>query len=235
MRLGWIDTVLIMVAYCMPIFILFVLDDYLHLSIFEMALAISLSLKLVGSFNTFISSTVRLQQAIVSFGRIEFFLENVQTESIHRKPFNLRKNGNVPVLRLTNVEKMFGTRQVINKVNLEMEKFSKIGILGGSGCGKHILSKLIMQIYDSYNIKPINISQKTQIEKSKRKKPDEKVDQIANLFNKEAQSKIELYGIDLATTNPRNVRQEIRYLSKLPITFSGSVRDNIDPGFKYSD
>ena len=63
----------------------------------------------------------------------------------------------------------------------------------------------------------------------------EDIQDAAQLFNIEAKSVIELYGIDLDMTNPRNVRHKIRYLNKLPITYSGAVRENIDPGYKYSD
>jgi ABC-type multidrug transport system fused ATPase/permease subunit len=57
----------------------------------------------------------------------------------------------------------------------------------------------------------------------------------SELLRVDCKSVIQLYGIDLGLTNPRNVRHKIRYLNKLPITYSGAVRENIDPGYRYSD
>ena len=156
-RLGWIDTVLIIVAYSVPNVVLFVLNEYRQLSILEMALAISWSLKLVGYFNTFINSIVRIHSAIVSFGRLEFYLKKVKTEPTNKRPLAVSYEGKAPALKLTNVSKKFGSREVIKNINLEIEKYSKVGILGKSGCGKHILSKLIMKVYSTQNIKHLEM------------------------------------------------------------------------------
>lgn len=42
-------------------------------------------------------------------------------------------------------------------------------------------------------------------------------------------------GINADKSNPRNIRHNVRYLNRLPITYSGTVRENIDPAYKYSN
>jgi ABC-type multidrug transport system fused ATPase/permease subunit len=155
-RLGWINTVLIIVAYSVPNIVLFVLNEYRQLSILEMALAISWSLKLVGYFNTFINSIVRIHSAIVSFGRIEYYLTKVKTEATDKRPLAVSYEGKAPALKLIQVSKKFGNRQVVKNVNFSVEKYSKVAIFGDSGCGKHILSKLIMKVYSSEDLRVIN-------------------------------------------------------------------------------
>lgn len=119
-RLGWIDTILIIVAYSVPNVVLFVLSEYRQLSILEMALAISWSLKLVGYFNTFINSVVRVHSAIVSFGRIEYYLTKVKTEATNKRPLAVSYEGKSSALKLVNVSKKFGNREVIKNVNLKV-------------------------------------------------------------------------------------------------------------------
>lgn len=99
-RLGWINTVLIIVAYSVPNIFIFWLDEYRKLSLLEIALAISWSLKLVGYFNTFINSIVRINKAIVSFGRIEYYLKKVETEPTNKMLLSVNCQGEGPALRL---------------------------------------------------------------------------------------------------------------------------------------
>lgn len=93
---------------------------------------------------------------------------------------------------------------MIKNVNLEVEKFSKIGILGGSGCGKHILSKLIMKVYKCST----SSDDEPKLDKELELKDPHKGNPLEN-DKKANRSKIELYGVDLDNINPRSVRTEI--------------------------
>lgn len=203
-RLGWIYTVLIIMAYTVPILFVFSLKNVTSLSLLEIALAISWSLKLVGFFDTMIKSTMRVHKNVVSFGRAENYIKKVETEPTLRKPRipDIEKIQNV--VDIQNLNKSFGTRKVLSDINLKIGKFEKIAVVGSSGAGKHVLMTTLMQIYF--------------------RDKDENSD-----------SKLEIMGVNVDKSNPRNIRHSIRYLNRLPITFSGTVRENIDPGYHHSN
>ena len=48
------------------------------------------------------------------------------------------------MIRIRDVEKSFGENSVLRGVELDIEKGQCVGVLGGSGCGKSVLLKLIM-------------------------------------------------------------------------------------------
>ena len=52
-----------------------------------------------------------------------------------------------PLLKLTNVKKSFGDIHAIEEVNLEINKHSIIGLVGGNGAGKTTLLRLMSGVY----------------------------------------------------------------------------------------
>lgn len=54
---------------------------------------------------------------------------------------------------------------------------------------------------------------------------------LLNLFTKEKTEGtcLQIYGQDIESINPFDLRKNIMYLSKYPVLFSGKIRDNIDP------
>lgn len=115
----------------------------------EFALAISWSLKIVTYFNTFISSITNVYTEIVSFGRLEYFLDNYQSEERHKKKlYSLNYERNEYAIKMDNVDLTFQSRKVLSGVNLHVKYAEKVSIIGESGSGKHLIFNLILRIYD---------------------------------------------------------------------------------------
>tara|TARA_B100000686_G_C16734279_1_gene942658 strand:+ start:460 stop:1233 length:774 start_codon:yes stop_codon:yes gene_type:complete len=80
-----------------------------------------------------------------------------------------------PLIQMTEVKKKFGTKQVLDGLNLSINKGDSVVIIGGSGTGKSVTLKCILGIlkFDSGEIKinqtPINQITNTQHEKMLKK------------------------------------------------------------------
>lgn len=55
---------------------------------------------------------------------------------------------NIIKLQLHHISKSYGTKQVLNDINLEIKESETIVLLGPSGCGKTTLLKLINRLID---------------------------------------------------------------------------------------
>ena len=80
LRLGLVNSVLMVVGYIMPIFYLIFLDSYITLSTLSIALSFTWSLKIVQYFNTLVNNIAQLHADIVSYGRLSNYSANAKTE-----------------------------------------------------------------------------------------------------------------------------------------------------------
>ena len=150
-RLGWINITLIFTAYFLPIvMVVFLSDLNFELSKFELGLAISWSLKLVGFLTTAVNNYVKTQIDVVSYGRMHHFLKEVETEEDGFEPFDpqVEDLDRLPLM-MEGIDMSYGDRKFLNDINMKVGRRDVVGILGKSGSGKHTLSNLIMRVYDS--------------------------------------------------------------------------------------
>lgn len=212
MRMMISESALIAVAYLIPNFIIFYLGEAFSKSLLQFALAISWSLKIVGHFNLVVSSVFSIFAQIVSFGRLEHFLERVQIEEIGHPSLDKVKRLNTDKgIVMKEVNLTLANIKRVNRLTFSIQKEDSVALLGDSGSGKHLIFLLLLQIFEI----------------------DDEVEDEGKKFTPE--SKIVISGYDLRKTNSRDLRQIMSYLDKEAVTFSGTVRDNIDPDFKFKD
>ncbi len=80
-------------------------------------------------------------------------------------------NNNNSVIELKNIAKTFGTKEVLKDVNLSVLKGEHLVIVGGSGCGKSVLFKIITGIFPASSggvfINGFDVSKKNQNDRLK--------------------------------------------------------------------
>ena len=281
-RLGWVNITLIFTAYFIPIVLVVFLSDLnFELSKFELGLAISWSLKLVGFLTTAANNYVKTQIDVVSYGRMHHFLHEVETQEDSHDKFSLEgpNRGDQPTLLLENISLKFGKRKVLNKINLRIDNREVIGIIGQSGSGKHTLCNLILRVYDTDDfvaqrrmkrrkergkmtlMDRMDQSIRNSIDPRKKKKKtfliEELSDEEGNDSEKNGKKKLEMVeekqseqsftprgshkprllilGANVEDTNHKDHQRYVAYLKPDPVLYSGRIRENIDPGFRYSD
>lgn len=93
-------------------------------------------------------------------------MEDIDIDDISNKTMSFKfppaiHSGKV-VLKIEDLEKSFGDKQVLNKVNLELERGDKIAFVGQNGQGKSTLVKCIMKDWTDYTGE-LNIGHKVEI------------------------------------------------------------------------
>ena len=209
-----ISTTLMVVAYLIPNIIVFYMQGAFQKSLLEFALAISWSLKLVTYFTSLVSSVLQTYSEIVSFGRLEYLLENLDREETSKKRLQgVRRKDTSCAVVMKRINLTLADRLILKDINLAIKKKEKVAVVGESGSGKHVLFNLLMKIYIR------------DIKDPEHESYDEKTDS----------SKLQIMGFDIDDVNSLEIRKRITYLDKNAITFYGTVRENINPDFKYSD
>lgn len=202
-RVGFINTILIFQAYMTPIIFEIFFHQYIDLSLLELALVISWSLKLVGYLTSLINCMVSVFNNIVSFGRIEYFLNELKTEKLDALKYKPKIENINYMIYMDKISVTLGNRKILDEITFKMKKGKKVGLLGASGSGKHSLCNLIMRVYDS--------------DKTKSKKS------------------FMLVGKETELVNHFDQRKRVGYLSSDPVLFSGTIRENIDPTYRFND
>ncbi|MBK8945866.1 MAG: ABC-F family ATP-binding cassette domain-containing protein [Ignavibacteriae bacterium] len=84
----------------------------------------------------------QVQSRIKQLDKIER-IELVETESkIHFRFFDTTPSGVVPI-KINNISKSYGTLNVLENINLDIERSEKIALVGPNGAGKTTLSKIL--------------------------------------------------------------------------------------------
>lgn len=87
-RQGYVNTLLIMTGYFTPYIIAVFFDNTISLTFFEISLAISWSLKLVGYLNTMTNRYINIYDRIISYARMEYFMNRARLECTDAEKFD---------------------------------------------------------------------------------------------------------------------------------------------------
>lgn len=158
-RIGFVNTALILCGYLLPIFIVIFLKGVVNVSTFEIAISSMWSLKIVELVNTFIRNLVELHSQIISFGRLDHFEAEAVTERSIGLCVSTDRELPNEICKISKGNLVIGQREVLKDVNFKLKKGSMVAIAGESGAGKHVLIDLILGIYQSPKVKHFGILQ----------------------------------------------------------------------------
>lgn len=213
-RMVIINTSLITVSYLLPLFFNYVLDYGLfNKDVFELAFATSWSLKMTDFLTRFLRSYISVYSDMDSFGRLENLIEQLKEEDGKRYPIipNYRinfkeKNGNENLVEMKNVSVSMSGRRLMHISDLKIKKGEKIALVGAGGSGRRLFFNAVLQLF-----------------KRDRSIPGKAV------------SSYQFLGNNIDEYSKRSLRSRIGYVDLDAFIYSGTIRQNLDPDFVYTE
>lgn len=260
-RQGYVNTLLIMTGYFTPYIIAVFFDNTISLTFFEISLAISWSLKLVGYLNTMTNRYINIYDRIISYARMEYFMNRARLERTDAEKFDPELEKINVIAKLNKIQLTLAKKKILQNIDLKVMKGDCIGVYGRTGSGKHSLSSLFMRIYDRdgekyhlnrkrSNLKKVKTSAQNGKSSKKKSVKFNKMVEIQSMnqsgLNKSTsqrsiagldlrESELQIFGVSSSKINHRDHRNKIHHLDAHPILFSGRFRENIDPEFQFTD
>jgi ABC-type multidrug transport system fused ATPase/permease subunit len=119
-----------MTGYFTPFIIGVFFDDVIQLTFFEISLAISWSLKLVGYLNTMVNRYINIYDRIISYARMEYFMHRARLERTDAEKFEPSLDQLDIVAKLRNIQLTLNKKKQLEKIDLKVKKGEIIGIYG---------------------------------------------------------------------------------------------------------
>ncbi|KAF9932487.1 hypothetical protein FBU30_008060 [Linnemannia zychae] len=191
---------------------------------------------------TFLVTTVTdLQNRLVSVERVCEY-SNISTEAplrIETVDKELKEqdwpniNGGGIVFKEYSTRYRQGMDLVLKKVSFEVKPGEKVGIVGRTGAGKSSLTLALFRIIEADNSHWARTS--NPIDRNVQSTSIAGVDRLETFEVEQDGGSIWIGGVDISIMGLETLRQHLAIIPQDPVLFEGTLRENLDPFFRYSD
>lgn len=201
-----VNAIIILIVYLLPSIVILEFNIlWYKIEMIDLAFAVVWSNKFEYYYDRAVEVIVDILKFQFSYNRIQHFLLKSKREKMIKRRMTMlpgRQRESDSIIKIKNITIYQGERKLLDKLNFEVKKGSKVAVIGPHGAGKHTFFELVLNNLE---------------------------------FDMESNSCVKVLGYDFRFYSGESIKRKITFLCKHPMTYSGKIKDNIDPEGKFRE